>query len=218
MSDPYGSFGGNRPPQPPQQPHGQQYPQQYGQPPAYPSAPPYAAGQPTKQGDRRPGVTTAGAVIAIVLSSIAALFYLVGLLGVLVDGDSLGGDEAVFVALFVIVGLGCCTAAIVAAARTLAGSKGWWIALIVLAALAIATAVLGFVAGAVQLAEDDSVQGLSATYEDEPGDEIAVIVGSLLWLSATLASLLLIVSRRSRQWIGRRSDGRGTPWYAPRPY
>lgn len=165
MSDPYGSFDnpyGVRPP----------YPGQYGEwnagqadevaswpppteppppgapPPPLPYAPP--VGPPvwgTAPSDRRPGVVTAGAVVAIVLSALAVLIGLIGVLGLIADhidpdpGDYLSTADLVAGLIFCAVLIGASAFAIVLAALAL-GRRQW---------ARITLVVLGFVSFAAVL-------------------------------------------------------------------
>lgn len=159
MSDPYGSYGnpyGAPPPYPNQpsvwppptgqpigQPMGPGFPPGAPLPPPGPYLPPVGLAPP----ERRPGVVTAGAVIAIVLSGLALLGGLLGVVGVIADhvdpdpGDYMSAQDMAIGLVFCAVVIAACAFAIVLAALAM-GRRQW---------ARITLVVLGFVSFAALL-------------------------------------------------------------------
>lgn len=195
---------GQSPPPPPQYP-GQQHPPQQsaGSYPGYPGGQPgYGqqqhgqAGQGQYGGDmQRPGGVTAAAWIAIVMSALTGLFWLLAGLAMLLGGDAISDavrDDDAFVAELeranltmtqfedgvrvfgaISIGIGLLILAVILIARgVLKGSNGARIALVVASAI---TAIIGLL--------------------------LITSVISLLWIAAAIAVIVLLYVGDANRWF-----------------
>ncbi len=198
--------------QPGAEPTQGQAPAPYGQAPApYGQAPaPYgqvpAYGAPAGDPDKRPGTVTAAAVVTIILSSIAMLFFLVVTIGIFVARDSVereindelanqqgmgdisAGDLTAVILVVMLVFLFWCLSAIVLAVLTLKRRNWARVVLVVSSAVTGVFSLIGITSGI-----------------------------SALTLIASVAVIVLLFTGGANAWFSRRQaepapTGTSQPW------